>query len=589
MLACHPQPGFFINKVLIHSFFVLALSLALATVYGVCLGYHSGPFRDMWIAMDFIRGWFSGEASWIDLFSLHGGAHRLAVPKLLFLFDYGIFSGSNLFLILIAFLTQLSMVYLMWLWVRDDPALTSGSRGLLIALTLLLMFNATQLENFLYTFDMQWFITVAAAAWALRCWVRFFSPEVSSASSGIRVALAGGACGLISLFSSFSGACLWLLLPLLLITFRSRGRHIGWVLGFVVLILVSYTRGPFGGTTEWIGISGEVTLAKLVHFVIAISWLWMKWIFLYLGSPLGREYFSLAAIFVGGSLIFLGFQSVRLLRSGSAGFSSFQIWCLFIALFAVAVGLVTGWGRMHMVNTADEDRYQSVVALYWLGVFTLAYLRMVQFRWLVLAVIFFWTCGVIPYFALKDARAQIYFFDRVKTTNLAIATGQWEHQAIKSTLILGDQWKRINRPEMHGDFLRERRWAVFASQEAQQLGQTFSPSSDVLSACEGQVLSVTPVGAPYQGYRLSGQAYDTQEERLLKKFLIVNEANQIVGLARLQRQRDSLMPITWQPRDSARWVGYTVDLPESTALQIWGERQDASYCLVAKTATIPAP
>src|SRR5690606_14634586 len=121
--------------------------------------------------------------------------------------------------------------------------------------------------------------------------------------------------------------------------------------------------------------------------------------------------------------------------------TSFQVWCLFIALFSIAVGFVTGWGRMHFINTADEDRYQSVVALYWLGVFSLGYLNainsQISIRYLASSCIFFWTCLVIPYFAIKDAQAQINFFDHVNVANLAIVTGQWEFQSIKSTLILG--------------------------------------------------------------------------------------------------------------------------------------------------------
>lgn len=560
--------------------------LALFTGYAAILALHTGPYRDMWIALDFVRGWFSGEVSLFEIFSLHGGAHRLAIPKLLFLVDYGIFAGSNLFLMFIGVLTQLSMVYLFWQWAREEVSLLDESRLLLVALCCLLMFNATQLENFLYTFDVQWFITVAAAAWALRCWILSFGGNGSLRSARIMYGMMGCVWALVSLFSSFSGVCVWLLLPLLVVIYQRRWISFALAALLVMVIVVSYTQGSFGGTTKWIGIQGEVTLVSLFHFVFALMALWMKWIFLYLGSPLGREFPLLAAVFVMVSFGFLGCQSIRILRSGTDEFSSFQIWCLFVAMFAVAVGLVTGWGRMHFVNTADEDRYQSVVALYWLGVFSLAYLRMPQFRKFVLVAIFFWTCLVIPYAAIKDARAQINFFDRVNTTNLAIATGQWEFQAIKSTLILGDQWKHINRPEMHAGFLREKSWGIFATNEVQNLGRTLTGMLISDGECEGQVLSVTPVGGDYQGYRLTGQAYDAKGEQLFKKLFIVDERDRVVGLARLQREKNSFLPVTSQPRETAQWIGYTVDLTEATALEVWGQREDTSYCLAAKTATI---
>jgi len=579
----------FLTKYIPRLFAIWALLLALFTGYAILLAYHAGPYRDMWIAMDFIHSWFTGEASWLEIFSLHGGAHRLAVPNLLFLAEYGIFEGSNLFLMGVGFFTQLSVVYLVWQWVRNEVSLVMESRLLLVALCFLLMFNATQLENFIYTFDVQWFLTTAAAAWALRCWILSFAMDASQHARRILVAVTGCVWGFVSLFSSFSGICVWLLLPVLMAVYQRRWLSFALAAFLVAVILLSYTRGPFGGTTGWIGIQGEVTPASLVHFVVALTALIFKWIFLYLGSPLGREYPVLAAVFVGSSFVFLGFQSLRLWRSGSAAFSSFQIWCLFIALFAAAVGLVTGWGRMHFVNTANEDRYQSVTALYWLGVFSLAYLRTANFRWLALAAIFFWACMVIPYFAIKDARAQVNFFDRVNTANLAIATGQWEFQNIKSTLILGDKVKRISRPELHGEFLREKGWGIFSTSEARQLGKILDRMAVSDEDCEGQILSIAPVGEVYQGYRLAGRGYDLKSERLFEKLFIVNEENQVVGLARLQREKDSFLPITWQSRDNAQWIGFTVDLPEATTLEVWGERGDNSYCLIAKTATIPAP
>lgn len=581
------------NKYFPRLFAVWALLLALFTGYAIWLAFHVGPYRDMWIVMDFIRGWFSGEATVQDIFSLHGGAHRLAIPKLLFLLEYGAFAGTNLFLLLMAFMVQSSVVYLVWCWVRDEPLLDGEARLLLVALSLLLMFNATQLENFLYTFDVQWFITTAAAAWALRCWILACTMRSAFDIQKKVYAAAGCIWALVSLFSSFSGICVWLLLPLIVWHYQRRLAIMAGVTSLVVAVLLCYTRGPFGGTTEWIGIQGEVTPLNLLYFVTALAMLWLKWIFLYLGSPLGREYPNLAAVCVLTSFIFLGSQVWRLLRSGPAGFSPFQVWCLAIALFAVAVGLVTGWGRMHFVNTADEDRYQSVVAFYWLGVFALAYIQSTNaqkvFRYGALAGFFFWTCLVIPYAGFKDARTQINFFNRVNTANLAIATGQWELQAIKSTLILGDQWKHISRPEWHGDFLREKSWGIFATDEAQQLGKILPAVAITGNMCEGRVLSVTPVGGNYQGYRLTGQAYDVQSKRLLKKLFMVNEENRVVGLARLQREKDSLLPVTWQSRESAHWVGYTVDLPESLVVNIWGERPDGSYCLLEKTATILAP
>src|SRR5688572_18221594 len=102
--------------------------MALATVYCIALTYHLGPFRDMWIAMDFVRAYFNGGGNFSDLFSLHGGAHRLAVPRLFFLIEYGVFSGTNIFLIMVSVLSQLSVVWLVWRLLQQETHIPAQNR-----------------------------------------------------------------------------------------------------------------------------------------------------------------------------------------------------------------------------------------------------------------------------------------------------------------------------------------------------------------------------------------------------------------------------------------------------------------------------
>ena len=571
-------------------YLLAALLLAAFTLYGVCLSLHWGPFRDMWVAMDFIRAFFEGRTALHELIDLHGGAHRLALPRLLFVVDYGWFAGSNVFLLLVALVTQLSVVLLMALLLKQDLRqqghLSSNDRLFLLAMTLLLMINPTQLENFLYTFDVQWFLTAAFALWALAAWqavVRDGAAGKTPRAGALLLALVATLC---SLFSSFSGLCLLLVLPLLPILYRCA---LPWVLASFLACAASvffYLQGPFSDASHWIGIKGDITVDSLLAFITMLSSIWARWTILYLGSPLSRDSFALAAVAVVPSLAFVGYHLLACWRRGPAALASLPLFALLAALFATVVALATGWGRMHFINTANEDRYQSIVLVYWLGVFTLAWWQLRQLpsrRWLSLcvgAVIGAWTLGVIPRAGWKDWQAQVNFFDRVNSANLAIATGQWDFQAIRSTLILGDQAKFINRPEQHGAFLRERQWGAFASPGARLLGHTLPPlPADRSYECPGVLLSVLPMAGPYRGYRLTGRAVDP-DLRPLRQLLVLDGQQRVLGLGRLQREKDSPWPLAWQAPQTAQWIAYTQDVLEPLAVVVWGQRDDGRYCRV---------
>jgi len=578
-------------------YYFFSFLVALATVYCICLAYHLGPFRDMWIAMDFIRSYFDGSFHWPDFFALHGGAHRLAVPRLFFLLEYGFFSGTNVFLIIASLLFQSSVVWLVWKILQQEAHIPVCYRWFLTAMAVLLMFNATQLENFIYTFDMQWFLTSASAVWALNFWNIILKNISGNKKNPASVFSWACITTLASLFSSFSGLCLLLVLPALAIAHRVSKKILQMILLLLAGAIAWYTSGPFAEGGHWGGDHQIITFGIYVHFLWHVALVWIKWTALYFGSPLGREYFWPGSLFAYGSLFFLAWNWMVAIRNGAKTFTSFQMTCLAIALFAAIVGISTGLGRMYFVNTADEDRYQSIVAIYWLGIFAFALSRALQlpvqessgrFKYMALSVIVFWTALVIPIASIKNAQAEVNFFDRVRDADLAVTTGQWDYSEIKDTLILGDKWKKINRPEMHASFLREQHWGMFASREAALLGTRVENDGISADRCEGGVYAITAVSAPYRGYRIIGHGQDVLHETLLKSYVAIDETGLIVGLGRLQREKNSLLPISWQPLESAHWLLYTENLNDQHNLQILGELDGGGYCVMA-SAKLPSP
>jgi hypothetical protein len=587
-------------KLLLIPYGIFSCLVAITTLCFVCEACHVGPFRDMWIAMEFIRSFFEG-GHFTDLFSLHGGSHRLAVPRLLFLAEYGIFSGSNVFLMMVGFLVQLSVIVLIKREVAHEMHLQKSDQWFIIAVSVVLMLNATQLENFLYTFDVQWFITSAAAFWALACWKNVFKDAHDQNPVSLLTLFAACLLTAVSLFSSFSGLCVCLVLPFMALSYRVPLQHIAILLLIVVVVIALYLQGPFAEGGNWKA-PDQVTPIDVLRLLGHLVQLLLLWIALYFGSPLSRWNTLAGGIVSYASLLFLGWQWWRLLRNDMKDATGFQRLMLSLALWGMIVGIATGIGRMYFVHTAPEDRYQSIVLMYWLGIFGFMVSRALQiaaqqgmrgYSYIACTLILCWTGIVIPVASFHDARKQLHFFDRVNDADLAIATGQWDYDNIKDTLILGDKWKKNNRVEMHSAFLRERHWGVFAEPAVQQLGQTLDASQIDTTSCDGEVYSSSATAAPYRGFRVQGRGVDTANHRSFEHLLIVDAQNVEVGLARLQRPKDFLLPINWQEPATSHWQGYTIDLPPQPAtLRVLGVRDAGSakrYCPLAMfSVNVPA-
>lgn len=565
-----------------------ALVSCLFVIYCVVISWYAGPFRDLWVDFDVLRPLLEGQGEISSLFALHGGAHRLAVPRLFFLAEYHLFSGSNIYLILVSGLVQASVVALVWLLLREETHLAHEQRTMLVAITALLMFNATQLENFLYTFDMQWFLTAAAAVWALAGWIRLMIHAAEAKVIAWQQWFFCIALTTISLFSSFSGVCILLVLPVAAVVFRFR-LVVWMIMAAICAAMISlYIAGIGDAATSWIGIEGEWTLPKVIEFMLFLAALLGKWIVLYLGSPLSRYSFIASAFVVTGSLLLILWYGWKLLRKGRGSITSFQLVCLSWCLFAIAVAAATGWGRMYFINTANEDRYQTITAIYWLGFFGFAYSRVEMFpekrRQLlmrgVMLMLSAWTLVLLPWAGWRDAQMQVAFFDRVNTANLAIVTGQWEFSAIRDTLILGDKTKKINRPEMHAGWLKEKGWGMYSTEQAGMLGTTIDLTRVSADACEGELLAIHPVGGGYHGYRLTGRGRDVMDDNLPHDYIIIHPDGEVVGLGRLERDKSSLWPISFQSPDTARWVAYTIDQPAAVTLDVLAERLSGGYCRI---------
>ena len=321
----------------------LALWGPALVVVAVILRYGVNvPYAEEWDFVLFFSSLERGTLRWIDLWAPHN-EHRVPIPKLVMLLLAPLTRWNlRAEMLLSATLAFLSLLMLLAL---ARPALEEARPWGRVWATFtmsLLVFSLAQVGNWLWGWQLTWFITVFSAilsvtlaTWSLereRPW-----PYV------LATALAAFVCQ----WSLASGTVIWPMSALVLAFHPQRGRLLGfWLaaaLGSTLFYAMDYTRPPGSPSLG-------VALAEPVLFV--------RYIGFYLAGPFGRN----AGIGLAVAAIFVGFAGIVARRHWRRP-ALFVPW-LAIGGFALANAMLTGLGRLGMgVHQAQTTRYVTISLL----------------------------------------------------------------------------------------------------------------------------------------------------------------------------------------------------------------------------------
>ena len=67
------------------------------TLYFIYQSHWSGPSADLWFRLPHVQRFFAGEDFFWQLFT-EGGGHRMFFPNALFIVEFSLFRGTNVFL-----------------------------------------------------------------------------------------------------------------------------------------------------------------------------------------------------------------------------------------------------------------------------------------------------------------------------------------------------------------------------------------------------------------------------------------------------------------------------------------------------------
>jgi hypothetical protein len=305
-----------------------------------------------------------------DWFSIHAGAHRIALIRTLMFVDYRFFAGYgyvsyavawlSIALILVVYTRAFRQTY------RSETALLIFSTGL----ALLFLSSHTQFVNLIQIVNTTWYMALGASALAIHMITKTSAPPSFFVFSVAYV------LAIIAGLANFGGVIVWLLLPLVI---AMRSISIG-LLGALCssALLALYLPGIASNDTSSVNPLLLVETLTALEFqpLTLLEQLKNRVVYIFsqtyigLGSPTSQHHPLVANIAVSASLLLIICGWLKVLISKFFDRYRHNAWfelALVMATLCLGIVLSTYMGRIFLGNPL-APRYQTIVMVYWLSV-----------------------------------------------------------------------------------------------------------------------------------------------------------------------------------------------------------------------------
>lgn len=335
------------------------------------------PWRDTFLIIDDLlpllqSGW--APEHWTALFEPHYGAHRITVPRLLVALDLAVFGGQNHTLYTSAWLGMACCLGIFTAMCRNYFGNNRAPWLFCLGIVLTVIFAPAHLWNVINAINASWHITFACAFGA------FFILINNENAPSHAAWIAAYALASIAAFTTFAGVIVWLLLPVMAI--GGSRKSLTLTVCTSALLTIGYTIGLTSDAEvaiAWDSQNADVaqqmkaagleamarnTPLAIVHKAMNV----LTW-------PLSSSQPGTAIVLVAFSIIILAFHWIVFLRYQLLGIGEYHAWlklCLLISTLAVGVALAIQLGRVieqpNHANGPSFERYNTVVAVYWMGI-----------------------------------------------------------------------------------------------------------------------------------------------------------------------------------------------------------------------------
>lgn len=295
------------------------------------------PFWDQWEFVTIIQKSNEGDLGAADFFAQHN-EHRLVFPRI-FMYMLAKISHWNVnYEVAFSFILALiSFVFLAQILRKTLDSRRMYYAGLIVLS--LVFFSPIQWENWLWGWQIQWFLNVLGvivSVWALVVW---------RTSPSKKLILAAAACTLAT-YSLGSGMFAWLIcLPIVFIDKNLKKHALKWIGAAVLIIGVNYI--------NYHSIAGHTSSKS----IIARPDIFLHYITVYVTRPVNFDFFlaPLTGALLIISTLLIGYSIIRWHRKQL--YTTLLPWLCFAA-YGILAALSTAVSRLSLgVEQAYSNRY----------------------------------------------------------------------------------------------------------------------------------------------------------------------------------------------------------------------------------------
>jgi hypothetical protein len=486
---------------------VLGAYVVFATLAALPLSQSGVPFYDEWdevTARDIAH----------NLLAQHN-EHRIFVPRLVFLADKILFSGTNIFNLTVIVGSQLVLAALL---IGLMAKAKLDSRGWMMGLVLASLFSSYQYQNFF------WGHTLGLVLVNLLAAVSFVI--VAYGDRTWRATLLAAAFGILAALSLASGMLVLCILPALAAVLGYRSRQIALLAVIPVVAVFLYLIGYKFPEHHSYSAGAISNLPRVAAYALV-----------YLGAPIAQLIASAAIPIPPRAQLYLaaGIGLLAVLATGCCGYWAFRNrqrlapahWVLLaLVAFTSAGAAMTAIGRYTFpLDQAASSRYGAPVLLFWIGLLLLA--------WASQSIAPSRIGGTAPF-----AASVLLVLLAVHERDVMTLARNWREPqlAVKTALLTGAvDLKAFGRIYHHPQALAD------AAERLRQ--EMLSPFNEPWAAWRGKPLTIPVVTEDCLGwldaieqispgtFKARGWAWDAGAGAPVAKLVLVDDANQVVGFA----------------------------------------------------------
>jgi len=323
----------------------LAVILPIVLMCALVLRYSVNvPFWDEWELTPIFQHLHAGHFFFADFWQQHN-EHRLLFPTLALVGLAGIThwnlqveSFASLLVATCSFLLLMKMV-------SGSKRIMSKRESLLLFLLALIWFSPVQMENWLWGWQLEWFMNVLGVALVAYGIFRIKVRSLSHASLGL--ILAGG---VLAQYSLGNGTLVWPIIIAIMLYKRLKITQTlaTFITGLATTFLYYFHYVNPGEPSK------TLALKEPLHFI--------EYFFGYLGRPLSFYHKPAMAIGLVLVAIFVSLNAYLFIRQRKA-FDKNLPW-LFLGLYALGSATITGVARLGFgVSEAFSSRYTTISSL----------------------------------------------------------------------------------------------------------------------------------------------------------------------------------------------------------------------------------